>query len=349
MALSIKVLPAGSGDCILLSYGENQLKSNILIDGGTGILSYHRLKDEIQMIADSGEFVDLLVLTHTDEDHIEGILNIYKDSDIDKSIIKKIWFNSGRVVGRYLNEPNIPSEASIKIEFSEKSSVGQGIELDDLLESYQLNRGEILAGYQEPIGGAIISVLSPEINGIKKFFPKWKYEQRTDTYLGHKTDYHLSLKELYKKNKFKKDNSFANQSSIAFLFEYEGYKALLLGDADPSVVVNSLRKYHGIKEGNELHVNVVKLSHHGSKGNTNEKLLNHIRSKQFIISSDGNQGLPDKECLARIIKFSPKKVEFIFNSSLEKLIFLDEDYKDFDFSCIDLSESENEYTLEITL
>jgi hypothetical protein len=120
-----------------------------------------------------------------------------------------------------------------------------------------------------------------------------------------------------------------------------------LGDAHPSVVVETLRCYYGISPENKLSVDVVKLSHHGSKRNTNAELLNHIKSNRFIVSSDGSQGLPDKECLARIIRFAGQKVEFCFNSSIGSKIFKLEDRQAYAFLCTDVSHPDCNYTLEV--
>lgn len=349
MSFSIKALPAGSGDCILVSFGEQNKKTNILIDGGIGLRAYRRLKNEIQEIAAKGEFIDLLVLTHTDEDHIGGILKIFKDSDIDKSIIKEMWFNSGKAIEQYLPGATLPAKiSSIKIDYSGQLSAGQGIELESLMDQYGVRWAGVVAGQNKRINGANIYLLSPARNGLEKFYKKWEYEKRTETQSAYHTDYHLTVKELYGKNSFTEDNSIPNLSSIAFLFEYQGKRALFLGDAYPSVVAESLRQYHKVSADAKLPVDVVKVSHHGSKGNTNEALLRQMSCRRFIISTDGTQGLPNKECLARIIRLAKPKAELYFNDAdVAGKIFLAEDIQNYNFSYIDLSRPECNYILEV--
>ena len=79
------------------------------------------------------------------------------------------------------------------------------------------------------------------------------------------------------------------------------------------VVVQSF-EIHGI---DRLDAELVKLSHHGSKKNTNQELLDIVNSHRFIISTNGNiHNHPNKEALSRIIK-NPKRdnreIEFWFN------------------------------------
>lgn len=92
----IDMLAADGGDCFLIM-AEN---INILIDGGDAG-TYHRvLKRKLQELDRQGKCIDLLVVTHIDNDHIGGILELLKEngSDSDSKIIKirNIWHNSYR-------------------------------------------------------------------------------------------------------------------------------------------------------------------------------------------------------------------------------------------------------------
>lgn len=96
---------------------------------------------------------------------------------------------------------------------------------------------------------------------------------------------------------------------------------LFLGDAHPSIIVSSLREL-GYSGDNKLQIDLMKVSHHGSKANTSDELLDLIECKCFIISTDGSRhGLPNKETIARIVaKQSDCKIYFN-NPRLIKEIF----------------------------
>ena len=73
--LNIKVLKALNGDCIIISYGEKE-KHNILIDGGQGRTGFRQLCTYVDNEKKAGNKIDLLILTHIDSDHIDGILRL---------------------------------------------------------------------------------------------------------------------------------------------------------------------------------------------------------------------------------------------------------------------------------
>ncbi len=71
MGIIFKFLKAGNGDSILISTN----RSNILIDGGTKRTFNIYLKKEIDRLREANQIVDLMVLTHIDSDHIDGLVN----------------------------------------------------------------------------------------------------------------------------------------------------------------------------------------------------------------------------------------------------------------------------------
>lgn len=94
----VDMLAADEGDCFLIMAEKENI--NILIDGGTA-KTYHRvLKPKLQELNRLGKCIDLLVVTHIDDDHIGGILELLKEntSDSESKIIKikNIWHNSYR-------------------------------------------------------------------------------------------------------------------------------------------------------------------------------------------------------------------------------------------------------------
>jgi len=149
-------------------------------------------------------------------------------------------------------------------------------------------------------------------------------------------------------NNYHENGTLANKSSIAFLFKYLDKKVLLMGDAFPSVVEKNIRKL-GYDENNKLILEAVKVSHHGSKNGMSPDLLNIIDCNKFIISTNGSNGLPSKECLARIVAHKKEKVFLFFNYKNENTenIFFGFEYEEYNFEVIYLNENNN-YTIEIS-
>ena len=89
--------------------------------------------------------------------------------------------------------------------------------------------------------------------------------------------------------------------SVAFLFEFEKIRIAFLGDAYPSVCIDGLLKL-GYSCKKPCCVDLVKLSHHGSKYNCSDKLFQILRTQNYLLSTDGRSGkLPNKTMIAKLL------------------------------------------------
>ena len=87
--MRINVFPALNGDCILVEYVASHY---ILIDGGYVNTYNNYLLPKLVEIANNGGTVDVVVVTHIDEDHISGIIKLLEE-DVFPISIKEIWYN----------------------------------------------------------------------------------------------------------------------------------------------------------------------------------------------------------------------------------------------------------------
>jgi beta-lactamase superfamily II metal-dependent hydrolase len=350
--MKLRLLQANNGDAIHLKFKDkSENPCNILIDGGTSDTYIFKnkknkiqdgdLKITVEQIKANKEFIDLLILTHVDDDHIGGILKWFGQDSQAKDLVRKVWFNSGRLISEYFQQKEISENLlTIKNDNSLNTSISQGVVFEDYIEENNIWDRRIIKSRDEiDIFGLKFTILSPSENQLKGLLTKWKKES-TIVNTSRINDYSVSLSELITSDSFSEDSSIHNGSSIAFIVENQNKKLLFLGDAHPQTIIDSLTGM-GYSSQNPLNVDFVKLSHHGSKANTNNELLNLIQSENFLISSDGSKhNLPDKQCLARIIS-SKKKVNLYFNyPKLASCIFSEQDFKDFpNFSVCDAQKT----------
>jgi beta-lactamase superfamily II metal-dependent hydrolase len=345
--MKIKFLPAFNGDSILVSYKDSEGKNrNILIDGGTPKTYQRTLKPELENLP-RNEYIDLLIVTHIDDDHIGGIKELYQDTTFDRSFIKNVWFNSGNLISDYFKEDRDETrEVSIILNDQTNMSVDQGITLEKaLIADGQWSQSLIKVSDPILVFGLQITILSPSEKGLKKLNKKWQTEVDTKINMSDEhDDFSTPISELVER-KFTQDRAVPNGSSIAILIENTGGKALLLGDAHPSVVIDSLKNL-GYSNQNKLKVNIVKVSHHASKGNTKKELLSLIECEKYVISTDGSKhGLPDKEAIARIIVHNPNCKLYFNYDDYSNDLFLTEDFEKFKFEICPLSQMN--YTIEL--
>jgi hypothetical protein len=105
--------------------------------------------------------------------------------------------------------------------------------------------------------------------------------------------------ESFAMSDFVEDTSVVNGSSMSFIIQCNNKKVLFLGDTHPSDVEWQLRNLYGDQP---VWYDAVKISHHGSSGNTSSSLLQLIESPIYLISTNGvKYHHPDIETLARIV------------------------------------------------
>lgn len=112
--IEIKVYPASNGESILIKCkGKN--KTNILVDCGYVSTYNNYIRNDLIELKKHNEKIDLLILTHIDNDHINGARNLISDY-ISNEIceISEIWYND------YFSIYNIESnnEEICKTEFN---------------------------------------------------------------------------------------------------------------------------------------------------------------------------------------------------------------------------------------
>jgi beta-lactamase superfamily II metal-dependent hydrolase len=315
----IKVFPVNCGDAIRIIQKdpEGKVVGNILIDSGY-IGTYPILKEGIKDLLKKGGKIDLWILSHLDADHINGALEFLRDPQIlnKGKIIKRFWFNC-------FDPFKIPTP-------SKYVSLGNGIKLRKLLKLEKIKKvnPKVVSSVKRiKINNAFLTILSPDINTYNELHDNWKKEEKKykkaddeGTFAG---DTSLDKKKIKQLSSLKdktepKSGDLANRSSIAFLYESNKQKALFLGDAMPSQIISSLKGL-GFSKKKKLKVKYVKLSHHGSRANYSNSLLEYIECNEFIISADGGNanGIPDKEVLAKIILHPARnfknKIKFHFN------------------------------------
>ena len=316
MGIRFEFFEAGCGDSILVSTDEG---THILIDGGVSTT----YQDEISYRLDDIDKLDLVVVTHIDNDHICGVMELLNDK-YNSPKIKKFWFNmASKEMMFNLNSNNEigQGQGSLFTHFISKLKIPymNNIYLD---ENQKNNVFYISSDIK-------ITLLSPFEKDLEKLREKWNNNEVLRDCNGRNveigsTNRPVDRRELNKLHdiKFGLETSSTNKTSIAFILEYEDKKFLLLADADIRVVNNQLKKL-GYSKSNKLSVEFVKLSHHGSKKNINSEFLDLIETDTFMTLTDGTHPNnskykhPDKETYALILNHADRaeNINFYFNYS----------------------------------
>ena len=312
--VKIEVLPAHEGDCIFINIESKGSPFTIMVDGGVKTTYQFRdkrlrvkdgpLKNKINELREKRQIIDLMVLTHVDEDHLGGIVEWISKDEKALDMIGTVWMNNGEQIP-------IPDNSSLL------HSIPKGRNLDKLLrDAHKIVVNQIVKGKVFDVPHGKITILTPTIVSHNVIAEKWYGN------VLHKTpdDYGKPVKVLLEYDFTEKDNSKTNNSSISFVLEIGGRKDLFLGDADINEVCLALEEL-GYHEKHPLCCKTVKLSHHGSKKNFSLRLLELIKAEVFVFSSNGDYyGHPDKEVFAQIIDKTNAKVYFNYEDRFEKIV-----------------------------
>lgn len=331
----VHMLPARLGDALWIEYGDAFRPHRVLIDGGKADTAAVIKRRILSVVKKEGQCrLELLVISHIDADHIEGILKLLGDASLKgKLIIDDIWFNG---------EHHLPKPGSK----NEKRPRFLGARQGEFLSALIKRRGfkwnhrpwhgkSIYVPKSDPLprftldGGLEIILLSPTYETMLNLSTKWKAEL-IKAGLDHATDAEMlkalggdkrlapdaeflsadgrllsvdpKLVRKLTAAKVRRDTSPANGSSIAFLATYNDRHCLFAGDAYSGVLQQNIDRLLIERHEKSLKLGAFKVPHHGSRANLHEGLLKRLDCQHFLVSTNGDQFQhPDREAIAHII------------------------------------------------
>ncbi|HET9865540.1 MAG TPA: hypothetical protein VFP37_19040 [Steroidobacteraceae bacterium] len=341
MIFSLDVRRARKGDCLLLHYGTAANPRVILIDGGPKDVYKPFLKPRLEDLRDRrapGQplLVDMVMVSHVDDDHIQGILDLareLRDAPGTPLVqVARLWHNSfDNILGKSPKELTAAvtaqfGAAALSGDLPADASIDMGASADDeeeeiarasLMVLASIAQGSKLRGDAKALGWAV----NPEANG------KLILAAKDPVDIGHGLRFTVAgpqqpeLKKLQQahdkwvaaqKKKKKKDpqaalaayvdQSVPNLSSIVVLAECDGKRMLLTGDARGDKILAGLEKSGALKKGGKMHVELLKVPHHGSSNNLEEDFFRRITADHYVFSGDGEHGNPERETLEMLRK-----------------------------------------------
>ena len=331
--MEIKFLKAGTGDSILIHHE----KHNILVDGGN---DSRYLLNEIDAIYKNNEVIDLLIITHHDDDHIRGIIDLLElivkgNYGEPKKFIKKVIFNSPRLILEKL-----PAKKNKSLSYKQAHLV------EELLMNISPN-WEKCTDESDSIefAGLKIDILSPNDSSIEKYSEHKNVYLTSDYRCDWNTPMYILEKHLTDESQ---DKSIPNMSSVVLKLECDDKKVLLTADVTPDRLEFILNKLVEDNEGIPLSFDYVKLPHHASYRSLNKKIIENIRCDNYIISTNSKKYfLPNKRALLKIVKNKNKEqINFLFNyeEAIDNLNITSKEMKDYNFK---LTPNNKDYGISI--
>ena len=298
---TLECLGAKHGDCLILHHGAVR----VLFDGGPAGVYNQFLKKWIANNKPAGGPLnfDLGMVTHIDDDHINGLLALTNDMvrKLDDGNAQDVgftqfWFNSfSGLTGQDFHSASVaavvasasdPGFNPEDAKFSDSrtgaiiASVGQGHKLSNNLGKLGLGRngafdgliqGRKLVKFADDL---IFDVVGPPAERLRNLRKEWDEKIPVGTIANYT------------------DNTVPNLSSIVILVEAAGKKLLMTGDARGDDVISALEDA-GHKTDGSMVLDVLKLPHHGSERNVEPGFFKALPAKIYVVSADGKFDNPD--------------------------------------------------------
>lgn len=323
----IEMMPAKHGDALLVEYGTRQTR-RLVIDGGP-LSAYPLIEARLDRLPEGDRGVELLVITHVDTDHVEGVIRLLAMPESKWPFsVDEIWFNGWRHIEEARDLGGREGEF-----VSALISRRAGDRWNTRFERKAVRVGAVPDDRVKLEDGMVLTVLSPTAEALAALLKAWKKSAKEwEIEPGHLDQ---AWQQLVDENKFHPgaeltlgpddltaklrkqltggDDSTANGSSIAFLAEYAGKRALLLGDAHMDVVCGALEARGHTKE-KPLRMDAVKMAHHGSRNNLTPRFLELVDAAHWLVSTNGDKfEHPDAAAIEAVIAGARRKPTLWFN------------------------------------
>ena len=304
MAFYIEMVQAGKGDSYIINIEKNDIeKIRILVDGASErkenkINLYSNLKNMIK----KGEKINGIIVTHIDDDHIGGILNLLNDNEMSKYLIEDeskffIIFND------FCDESLISYKQGIRLkEIIEKHEnitlintykENKSIEINNFNIIFRMKDGPEVLDRDNNI---IINFLLPKKCTLKKLMKAWKCE--------------------------KKGSTIINRSSIVFTLKYSGKTILMSGDGYFKDIIKILEDEDGFTS-----FDLIKIAHHGSRNNNLDlqNIVKKYKCKKLMLLTNLEHKILDEKLINELKEienlkiYCPYNIEFLECDNNEKI------------------------------
>jgi hypothetical protein len=365
---------------VLLTGAGNE---RVLVDGGMSKSYSQHVAPALGALQAAGQSLDLVYVSHIDEDHISGVLKMMDDlvawrvhdfqvahgnpthkapKVVRPPDVAAIWNNSfhdqaGKNAGKI--ESMLAASAAVLAGAEDEGVAGIGQRHQELAESIpqalQLSRrigvkqlgiplnapfGNKLAMVREPaaaiaLGGLRLSVLAPFEADLKKLRSDWnkwldanedvvdairREAEDDEDLLGNEVV--RLIARLATEAKIlgnRKKVTAPNLASLMLLAEEGGKSVLLSGDGHHSDILKGLAHAGKLDAQGRIHVNVLKVQHHGSEHNIDKTFCETVTADDYVFCANGSDENPDLDVVETLIQArlaaDPRKFKLWFNCS----------------------------------
>lgn len=317
--LTFDFLDARHGDCFLVRWGAPDERV-MLVDGGPAGVYEASLRDQLSQLTpgdDGIPEIDVVCLSHVDDDHAAGLLRLLaeirrarRDELPEPFAVTRLWFNSvEELVDRQAPGLSASVQPLVDVAMANSGAVaasyGQGRAIRDEaaalgLAGNPLFDGPLTEGAEATLDDLQVTVVAPDQVALDLLEKRWRAaKQRGDPEV---------ITASYT------DGSVPNLSSIVLLLRHDGRTALLTGDARGDRILTGLRDSGLLAGSDPLHVDLLKLPHHGSERNVERDFFESVHADHYVVSADGiRHHHPHEDTLRWLVESRDEDDEYVIH------------------------------------
>ncbi len=333
--LTLEAVQAEFGDCFVLRHGSAATPRAIVVDGGPKGTYPDHLAPVLNGLAAEGATIDMVVLSHIDNDHVGGLLELFDDlrsraagatGGAALPPIKALWHNAfGLSAGGDDLAPRVREALQeAQAVTPERHAIAgqlQGVAEGDALRSAAdelhipvnpgFADGHVLLDGTPPVqvGSLTIDVVGPSRPILATLRQRWQRWLRA-----HERARVAGVAAV------PPDQSVPNLSSIVLLVRTGGHSLLMTGDGRGDQIITGLRERGLLAADGTFHVEVLKVPHHGSARNTTATFYRTVTADKYVISANGRYGNPDLPCLLSIVdaaRDAGRRIELVLTNETD--------------------------------
>ena len=344
----LHAINAFCGDALLLEYGTTANPRFLLVDGGPAETWPRHLQAALSQVKQQGQDLELVILSHVDNDHVIGLLDYFAELQAGTGGLpaaKELWHNTfqatldpngtlairfqgmmtrarAQVMGTAANAVNGIAEGnSLRLKAQlvgvpiKPSATGEPITVDNAGAPWQSDNLTL----------HVVGPTKANLKALQKEWEDWLDEHDADV------DPYVMANA---------DRSVPNLSSIMVLAEADNKRLLLTGDGRSDHLLDGLKMAGLLDAQGSLHVDVLKLAHHGSDRNVTKTFFKKVTADVYLASADGTNGNPDLATLIWIVEAAEaqgRQIRLVVTNETESSDKLQTEYPAQDYG----------YTLEV--
>jgi beta-lactamase superfamily II metal-dependent hydrolase len=270
-------------------------------------------------IRDAGGKLDLVVLSHVDNDHTVGLLDLMAELEEQRAnnaqetiAIEAFWHNAfHRTIGRdseiELRLRSLWANAGAAQATMTSASIAvQGISEGDRVRQaavvldIPINTGfanNLVSVDETPgpvaLGELALRIVGPTEENLEELRREWL--EWLDRFEDEVASEDPSVAAMA-------DRSIPNLSSIMILAEAEGKKVLLTGDGRGDHLLQGLERAGLLRPEGTLHLDLLKVPHHGSDRNVTKEFFETVTADTYVVSANGKHDNPDLATLKWMVE-----------------------------------------------